>query len=629
MDRRFAVALVTLVGLAGSGCGDDDRPLPDPDAGAADAAAVDAARGDAAGIDAGRTDGGGPGTDAGRRDAGARDAGRDAFVGGCGDGIRAGAELCDDGNTTSGDGCTATCTLEGACDSAVDLDGVGTVAADGTRVVLGDNERQPSHGDGSCAPSRGGHDMVFRFDPPADGVAVFDTSGAETRFDTVLHARTTCVTATTEVACDDESGRGGASLIRAAVRAGTPLYVFVDAADASATRGIGTFELHVRFLPTRAAGAACDPTGATDLCATGLACTGAAGGSTCTAIADGGCGAGVAVVDLDPLLTGRVATYRGDTRTGTSFATGSCAVRGSTGGPEVVHHLRMPIEGFLSVDAPPSGFDGIIYARTACASSATELGCDRSTTLDLSSRAALAAGTDVYIFVDAASSGAGPYTLTVRVHPFARPGESCGLGPTDPLCGPTGVCRDESGTLVCRATVCGDGLVEGAEACDDHNTVGSDGCSATCTLEDQGMGGTSCATVRTLRLVATSARSSSALATGTTVGAGSDYGASCGSASGAEDVVYQLTLTDTRNVTFGVQPGASFDVVIYVRGGSGRACTDATGELGCQDGPGDGGYEDIVLPSLGPGTYYLFVDGFRTGTGSSGPYTLTVRADLP
>jgi len=495
--------------------------------------------------------------------------------------------------------------------------------------VLGDNITQPSHGDGSCAPARGGHDMVFRFDPPAAGLVVLDTSGAETRFDTVLHARTTCASAATELACDDESGRGGASLIQVPVTAGTPIFVFVDGSDATATRGIGTFELHVRFLPTRATGEACDPTGATDRCATGFACTGAAGSTTCTSIADGGCGAGVAVVDLDPLLVGRTASYRGDTRTGTTFATGSCAVRGSAGGPEVAHHLTMPIEGFLAIDAPPSGFDGIIYARTTCGSSASELGCDRSTTLDLTSHAPLAAGTDVYIFVDAASSGSGPYTLTARVRPFARPGEACGTGPTDPACGPTAICRSESGSFVCRATVCGDGLVEGGEVCDDANTTAADGCSPTCTLEDQGTGGNSCATVRTLRLVPTSPRSTSALATGTTLGSASDHGGSCGVSGGAEEVVYQVTLTDTRTLTFGALPGATFDVVIYVRGASGRACTDATGEIDCQDGPGGGGYEELVMPSLGPGAYFLFVDGFRTGAGSSGPYTLTVRADLP
>ena len=31
--------------------------------------------------------------------------------------------------------------------------------------------------------------------------------------------------------------------------------------------------------------------------------------------------------------------------------------------------------------------------------------------------------------------------------------------------------------------VCGDGIMDGAEACDDGNTTPSDGCSATCTIE--------------------------------------------------------------------------------------------------------------------------------------------------
>src|SRR5207247_11148368 len=31
---------------------------------------------------------------------------------------------------------------------------------------------------------------------------------------------------------------------------------------------------------------------------------------------------------------------------------------------------------------------------------------------------------------------------------------------------------------------CGNGVVEGTEECDDHNTVSGDGCSATCQLEN-------------------------------------------------------------------------------------------------------------------------------------------------
>ena len=31
--------------------------------------------------------------------------------------------------------------------------------------------------------------------------------------------------------------------------------------------------------------------------------------------------------------------------------------------------------------------------------------------------------------------------------------------------------------------VCGDGIVEGAETCDDHNMIGGDGCSEHCQIE--------------------------------------------------------------------------------------------------------------------------------------------------
>ncbi|MEZ4366530.1 MAG: DUF4215 domain-containing protein [Kofleriaceae bacterium] len=38
---------------------------------------------------------------------------------------------------------------------------------------------------------------------------------------------------------------------------------------------------------------------------------------------------------------------------------------------------------------------------------------------------------------------------------------------------------------ICRAVVCGDGLRQGDEACDDGNTVGADGCNASCTSNER------------------------------------------------------------------------------------------------------------------------------------------------
>jgi cysteine-rich repeat protein len=37
---------------------------------------------------------------------------------------------------------------------------------------------------------------------------------------------------------------------------------------------------------------------------------------------------------------------------------------------------------------------------------------------------------------------------------------------------------------ICGAVSCGDGIVSGGEACDDHNTLPGDGCSPTCTVEE-------------------------------------------------------------------------------------------------------------------------------------------------
>ena len=49
---------------------------------------------------------------------------------------------------------------------------------------------------------------------------------------------------------------------------------------------------------------------------------------------------------------------------------------------------------------------------------------------------------------------------------------------------------DPSHGATCHKTVCGDGKQEGVEACDDHNSVDGDGCSAGCTLEPDCSSGT-------------------------------------------------------------------------------------------------------------------------------------------
>ena len=51
------------------------------------------------------------------------------------------------------------------------------------------------------------------------------------------------------------------------------------------------------------------------------------------------------------------------------------------------------------------------------------------------------------------------------------------------VCNPPPTPANPNQPATCHKTVCGDGVKEGAEACDDHNLVDGDGCSSSCTLE--------------------------------------------------------------------------------------------------------------------------------------------------
>ena len=70
----------------------------------------------------------------------------------------------------------------------------------------------------------------------------------------------------------------------------------------------------------------------------------------------------------------------------------------------------------------------------------------------------------------------------------------CGAVEGPPLCygdcPPTLSCFDTGGGCTCSITtppVCGDGILQGAEECDDGNTSDGDGCSADCLIEGMGV----------------------------------------------------------------------------------------------------------------------------------------------
>jgi V8-like Glu-specific endopeptidase len=87
-----------------------------------------------------------------------------------------------------------------------------------------------------------------------------------------------------------------------------------------------------------------------------------------------------------------------------------------------------------------------------------------------------------------------------------------------------------------------------------------------------------------------------------------DYGGSCGGA--GPDRVYSFT-TQTEMALEAVATG--FDTVLYVR----SDCADGEAEIGCDDDSEPPGHlgSHLTINRLPPGTWFLFIDGFRADTG--------------
>src|SRR5690606_3657499 len=117
---------------------------------------------------------------------------------GCGDTFRVDPEQCDDGNTTDGDGCSSTCTVEelpaaSACPGhEVMVTGAGNAVR--RTVVTVDTKGRPNDISSQCGGS--GPEGILRIVPDVSGVL---EARATADFGVLLHARNQCNDATTEV----------------------------------------------------------------------------------------------------------------------------------------------------------------------------------------------------------------------------------------------------------------------------------------------------------------------------------------------------------------------------------------------------------------------------------------------
>jgi cysteine-rich repeat protein len=539
-------------------------------------------------------------------------------------------EPCDPAGVTAL--CTAglLCAGDGAggytCQSDADLGcGAGVAVVDmtarltrGQAVYDGDTRMRTNLVRGTCtSSSHTAGEVIHSLVLPYEARVAIDVANA---FDAAIYVRSSCLDDTTQLACTDEPESFPGSTL-GLLPAGTQLFIVVDGWGS----GGGTYTLTTRLQRTLPEGSPCDPANPNDACAESTLCASdGAGGHTCQSGVDLGCGVGVPVIDLTPLIspTGSI-TYSGDTTSSIHRTRGSCAPSTSVV-PEVAHRIVLPYDAEVRISGDPS-WDEVLYVRNVCTMTAERF-CSDSPTVPYTRMGLLTAGTELYLFMDGWSSSAvGSYPLFVQLRRRSGAGDPCGLGADDPVCTAGLVCRLESGGRVCRPSFCGDGVIEGSEVCDDGNMESLDGCSSTCAIEAAGPGGETCADAVRINLVPTSPTTRAGNAAGSTTDATADLAGYCSSTSGAPDHVYVFGVAERSNVSVRLVPGASFDGALYVRGGLGRACDDPTGEYYCRDAAGAGSAEPIVLEGVPAGTYYVVVDGVGTGTGNRGSYTVEVR----
>lgn len=507
-----------LLGVSLAGCPTDPVPV--------DAPMTDAPGSDTR-VDTGRTDTGG--TDGGGTDSGTDTGGGPV----CGDGNVEGDEACDDENTSTNDGCDASCEVEDGftCDAGEPSTCTATC---GDSMVVGDEECDDNDvdddgctecqvDDGWVCPTGKACREIVCGDGNTDGGEMCDdgNTDVETGCDygtascegcnadcsAVLEELTGNVCGDTVVDADNETCDPPA--------AGT----CSDTCQTLAVCGNGLVE----------GGEECDDSdtvegdGCSDVCETeaGFTCTGEP--SECS------------LTEIEPNEDGTPAVG-GSTTTGNDFdamarmtadtnfamlplnaSAGEILVFGAIGvlGDEDVFAVQNdgtdPVALTAGTWRRATGFgigvacgDGSAPSDTVVrvyddAGTSVALNDDRVSGADVCSEVTyvIPAGERVYVHImEYGDNAAEPaYILQLQMAPVVcgdgvRNGaEVCDDGDTDTGDGCDDVCEIETGFVCptpgddCREIACGDGFRDSPEVCDDGDLTGGDGCSATCTVE--------------------------------------------------------------------------------------------------------------------------------------------------
>ena len=312
----------------------------------------------------------------------------------CGDGALGEIdEVCDDGNTTSGDGCSADCqTVEYGpiCAGAADLAPDSTVAGDTS-----------SAWDGFQATCQLGiaRAEVYRFVPPGRGRLRLTVGGSTQH---VMSVRRDCADADSELACADNGRIVSQELVHQVTDDAEPLTVMVSAYTVLEQ---GPYSLHAEWTDEQ--------------CGDGVV----AGGEVCddgnTTSADG-CRGDCLAIEYDaycaaatPLTVG---TTTGDLTGAPHRFDSTCANDEVPGGPDRLYRYTAPRAGTLRIHVPAAD-DLVSYAvLDGCGAPGTftELGCSSSFLLPL--EVPVTQGQTVTILVEAFNPWtSGSYDLSVEL----------------------------------------------------------------------------------------------------------------------------------------------------------------------------------------------------------------------
>jgi len=505
----------------------------------------------------------------------------------CGNGIAELPEQCDDGNLTTGDGCSSECTLEagGVVDNCPGQPFVLTGAPGAVRKMsfAGNTalEGAPTQQSVGCFYWQGPN-MVYALKSDVSGsVAAHLTAGYSKAN---LHARSDCGASTYQLGCTQREEPGGLDL-EFPVSAGQWFYLFVEGHRQGSVDHAGPFTLDVTVTPSACGNGALD---GDEQCDDGNQADGDGCSATC---------------QLEPRPAARTCpghplalNDRGDgtraatianTTTGSTNKVDGCGTASGTA-PDVVYAVTPDIDGLLTANVK-GAFNSIVYVQSSCGVAASLLACSykaNATTnpyiLDgLGSppktvSAPVLANTTYYVFVDSAvgsgTPSGGAFKLDVSVTP----------------------------------AVCGNGIVEGAEQCDDGGTESDDGCSSTCQLETHGP--KTCAAAEAVTLTPTGAPGtySATLARGTT-----GYNASHNFTTTTNHVcqapgreAYFAVTAPAAGILRAKVQSTAFDAVLGFR----TSCATSGTPLACDNAAPKGDPETLATPIAANETLWVVVD---------------------